>query len=307
MLGDRRGLVETLTNLGVLLRCVGSGARARSSFEEALAVSRALGDQAWEGRILNKLARLTFYEGDLLTARALHEEGIVNVRLAGNSWDVAIALGDLADVCHELGDDATAQRLYAESLKLWLGLGDERGVAQALEGFAILGFAESSAEQTVRLIATAQTIRERITEPSSPHRRATLEKLLDNARATLGATYDAVWTAGCAAAPADVAAEILADDPEIAAASPAPTSPAPTPPAIGRDSASDISIGLSAREREVLSLIARGLTNASIAEALVVSRRTVEWHVSNILGKLGLQSRSQLVVWARRHGISPTE
>ena len=69
-------------------------------------------------------------------------QGIAAVRQAGNAWDVAIALGDLADVRHALGDDAAARRHYAESLELWLELGDERGVAQGLEGFAILASAD---------------------------------------------------------------------------------------------------------------------------------------------------------------------
>ena len=45
-------------------------------------------------------------------------------------------------------------------------------------------------------------------------------------------------------------------------------------------------------------LIARGLTNRQIAEVLVIGERTVEMHVSNVLGKLGLASRAQVAVWA---------
>ena len=55
---------------------------------------------------------------------------------------------------------------------------------------------------------------------------------------------------------------------------------------------------LTPREREVVALLARGMTNREIAEALVISERTVENHVSNVLGKLGLQSRAQVAVWA---------
>jgi DNA-binding NarL/FixJ family response regulator len=55
---------------------------------------------------------------------------------------------------------------------------------------------------------------------------------------------------------------------------------------------------LTRRERQVALLVARGLTNRQIAEELVVSERTVEMHVSNILGKLDLTSRAQVAVWA---------
>jgi DNA-binding CsgD family transcriptional regulator/tetratricopeptide (TPR) repeat protein len=62
--------------------------------------------------------------------------------------------------------------------------------------------------------------------------------------------------------------------------------------------------GLTAREREVAVEIARGKSNREIAADLVVSERTVEYHVGNILGKLGLSSRSQVAVWAVEHGLA---
>jgi predicted ATPase/DNA-binding CsgD family transcriptional regulator len=61
--------------------------------------------------------------------------------------------------------------------------------------------------------------------------------------------------------------------------------------------------GLTAREREVAALIAQGKINREIAEDLVVSERTVESHVSNIMFKLGVQSRRQIRDWAREKGL----
>jgi len=60
--------------------------------------------------------------------------------------------------------------------------------------------------------------------------------------------------------------------------------------------------GLSVREREVAVLIARGLTNREIADELVVGERTIETHVSNILGKLELGSRREVARWAAERG-----
>ena len=60
--------------------------------------------------------------------------------------------------------------------------------------------------------------------------------------------------------------------------------------------------GLSVREREVAILIARGLTNREIADELVVGERTIETHVSNILGKLALGSRRDVARWAAERG-----
>jgi NarL family two-component system response regulator LiaR len=58
---------------------------------------------------------------------------------------------------------------------------------------------------------------------------------------------------------------------------------------------------LSPREREVLALMVQGLNNPDIAERLVVGRSTVKFHVSSILGKLGVQSRTEAVALAVQH------
>lgn len=62
--------------------------------------------------------------------------------------------------------------------------------------------------------------------------------------------------------------------------------------------------GLTPREREVAALIAQGKTSRELAAILVVSERTAEAHVSNILGKLGFTSRAQIAVWAVEHGLT---
>jgi non-specific serine/threonine protein kinase len=261
---------------------------------------------------MNKLARLTFYEGDLNAARALHEEAIATVRPAGNAWDVAIALGDLGDVLHAQGNDAEARRHYAESLRLWLELGDERGVAQGLEGFAILAAADARMERAVRLIGAARAIRERITEPNSPSRRNALERLLAAAHADLGPAYDPAWSSGSASSPAEAVAEAMADGESLRAVGGSRAVTIVTGSFGGTDVASPSTapaelVPLTDREREVVELIANGLTNRRIADELVVSERTVEWHVSKLLSRLGLQSRAQLALWALDQGILTAE
>lgn len=65
--------------------------------------------------------------------------------------------------------------------------------------------------------------------------------------------------------------------------------------------------GLTEREREVLTLIADGLSNQEVADKLVISVKTVERHRANILAKLGLHSRTELVKYAIRKGLIQVE
>jgi DNA-binding NarL/FixJ family response regulator len=62
-------------------------------------------------------------------------------------------------------------------------------------------------------------------------------------------------------------------------------------------------IPLSAREREVAVLIARGLSNREIAAALTITEKTAANHVDHILTKLDLHSRTQIAVWTVQHGL----
>jgi DNA-binding NarL/FixJ family response regulator len=62
---------------------------------------------------------------------------------------------------------------------------------------------------------------------------------------------------------------------------------------------------LTSREREVLVLVARGYSNREIADDLSISERTARTHVSNVLVKLGLTSRTQAALWAIREGLAP--
>ncbi len=73
----------------------------------------------------------------------------------------------------------------------------------------------------------------------------------------------------------------------------------PDPAAADEVSGWEGSEGLTAREREIAVLVARGLSNRDIAARLVISKRTVDAHVNHIFAKLGLSSRVQLTIWLR--------
>jgi CRP-like cAMP-binding protein len=82
--------------------------------------------------------------------------------------------------------------------------------------------------------------------------------------------------------------------------------PGPRPPAGARTRGGEAQVGastpLTPREREVATLIAKGLTNREIAAGLVVTERTAATHVEHILSKLGLRSRAQVAAWAAEQG-----
>ena len=73
-----------------------------------------------------------------------------------------------------------------------------------------------------------------------------------------------------------------------------------------REQAREVAL-LSDREKEVLVLVAQGLTNREIAERLIISENTARNHVSRILDKLGMSRRSELATFAERHGLPEKE
>ena len=75
-------------------------------------------------------------------------------------------------------------------------------------------------------------------------------------------------------------------------------------PARGPTVARGSGLELTPREREVAALVARGLTDPQIAATLAIGTRTVETHVANCRGKLGLATRAELAVWVVRHGVA---
>jgi DNA-binding NarL/FixJ family response regulator len=100
--------------------------------------------------------------------------------------------------------------------------------------------------------------------------------------------FAGAWAAGEALPLDEAIAEALAvDAAEVAAAPAAPAALA----------------GVTPREREVLRLLAEGRSDREIAAALFISRKTVGVHVSHLLAKLGVPSRTAAAAYAHRHGL----
>ncbi len=129
--------------------------------------------------------------------------------------------------------------------------------------------------------------------PHSPTERAYFEPALNGLRDCLGAEgFAAAWEAGRALSREEAIAEAIAVH--------APPTERSTLPAPGRSAAPH---GLTARELEVLRLLAAGHGNRAIGERLFISRTTVADHVANLYAKLGIGSRAQAAAYAHRHGL----
>jgi DNA-binding NarL/FixJ family response regulator len=75
-------------------------------------------------------------------------------------------------------------------------------------------------------------------------------------------------------------------------------------PEAAEPAAEEDSFGLTSRERQVLALLAEGATNREIGAALYMAEKTASVHVSRILGKLNVRSRTEAAAVAHRHGLS---
>src|SRR5262249_15455293 len=146
-----------------------------------------------------------------------------------------------------------------------------------LEDTAALALTEQQPEPAARLLGAAEALHQGIGAPVPNCRRAVFDRTLAALRAPLSQTaLERGWAEGRALAPDEALAGWSAAPPAQPAAAPLG---GPLPGS-----------ALTAREREVLRLLATGLTNAQIAAKLVVSPTTVNAHLRNIYGKLDVAS-----------------
>jgi DNA-binding NarL/FixJ family response regulator len=130
--------------------------------------------------------------------------------------------------------------------------------------------------------------------------RARQARWLAGAGRRLGpAARAAAQTAGRATAPPDAVAEALA----VARGVVPPAPPAAAAPRAAQHARGGLPRGLTARQAEVLRLVAAGQTDRQIAEALVLSEATVGRHLTNVYAKLGVSSRAAATAVALRAGL----
>jgi ATP/maltotriose-dependent transcriptional regulator MalT len=201
-------------------------------------------------------------------------------------------LNGFGNAALDLGDFTQAVALFQESLKLGSARGSLRQAASALEALGKVSAVTGQTRQAARLFGAATALRNEIGMPYTKSHAAYVEPVLISLQEALGAErYVAAWAEGQALSQQEAIAEALAIRAEVVEASPR-----------GRGSRCDTH-GLTARELEVLRLLAAGRSNQEIGEMLFISRATAERHVANIFTKLGINSRAQAIAFAHEHGL----
>src|SRR5579863_6390051 len=298
-LGDTWNRARSLVILARAYAAQGEYTRARELAEQNLVLSRALGNKGRMALALCELAHMRFLaQDDFAQAQALAEQSVATFQELGDRWSRAEVLLSFARVAASQGDLALARARYQESLAIACEIDAKNIIASALEGVAAMAAAQGEPRWAVRLWGTAQALRRAIDAPLPPVYRADYERSLAGARAHLGEkAFTSALAEGERLTPEQALAEAAQE-----LATPPPFDKVERLTVLPRGHVSIYPAGLTAREVEVLRLVAQGYTDAQVAEQLVISLRTVTTHLTSIYNKLGVNSRAAATRFAvERH------
>jgi predicted ATPase/DNA-binding CsgD family transcriptional regulator len=256
---------------------------ARERLNESLAMAREDGNSFRIAHTLNTL-------GDLLRLEQKYAEAAETYSLALELFleldaqrDQASLLSNLGFVSLRLGEVERAHRLFIESMAILQAQQNQPGMLECLIGFAATAVEAGRPALGARLFAAATAISGQPLVSAWKATQVEFEHFLAIARSKLA---DGEFVAEQAAGRSLSLQQALEYGQQLQFHTKA-LSPA-----------GELADLLTTREYEVAGLIAQGKSNREIAEELVLSKRTVEKHVANILSKLGVSSRTQIVRWA---------
>ena len=323
-LEDPEGITQSLILLASALTYQGNYIRASMLVEEGLAKARQWGYKDAIGDMLNIAATIAFFQGHYASARGLIEENLAHHRALEHKRGCAYDLSFLGQITLLSEHDHEASRaLIEEALALFKELGDRRGIAKAhyrlgyvafdrgdlvgarasfmqclailwevedtwliaasLEKLAQVALAQQQAAWAVRLSGAAEVLRKAAGVPVPPIERASYEYTVAAAHTQLGEkVFATAWTEGRAMTPQQA----------FAAREPMSEQRVRTMPKSAAKLLPIHPSRLTPREVDVLRLVAEGLTDARVAEELVLSPRTVSTHLRSIYSKLGIKSRA---------------
>ena len=214
-------------------------------------------------------------DGDLDAAYAAYDDALSTARTSADSGGVAVALARRARVARSRGADDQATNALAEAITAQAGHGDG-GLFSSLEALAGLTAEQGRATTAAGLFGAAEALRASSGSVRTPAEAADYAADL----ALLGtimtpAALDAAWTQGAAMSRDEMVALALRGRG-------------------ARDRPSHGWASLSPTERQIVDLVADGMTNREIGERLFMSDRTVQGHLSRVFPKLGVRSRREL-------------
>jgi DNA-binding CsgD family transcriptional regulator len=269
-----------------------------SLLDEGLALNNELGEKEGIANIHSLSAQLAFRQGDSSSACAQIEKSILLYREIGQRRALAESQAILAQIAFSQGERTEARVLYDESWEIAREINHMWLIAVCLEGRAGLAAEEDQLAWAVQLWGAADTLRETIRVPIPLIERADYERSIATARTRLGEQdFTVAWEAGRAMTP-EQAITSKGNAVIVPLATPASSSSSNYP------SASTFPAGLTAREVEVLRLVARGLTSGEIALELQISEKTVAHHLTHIFNKTSSENRAAVAAFAIRHGLA---
>jgi non-specific serine/threonine protein kinase len=303
-LGDQRALAMALVSVGRVARARGDYAAVRQYDAEALALFTAVGDDFWLARTRHHLGVTAFYEGDLTTAREHYEASLAIFERLDDDLGIVTLLEELGEVAYMQGDLMSATRLLRAALDLGHRIDDKDRVAMALAALAGVAAARGQAVRALRLGAAASLLNTATGLSNTPAWHANFNRWLEPARRSLDAASSAAAEAAGRSMTLDEAIEDALAGDDAPPDEPAPGALIGQPPAIPAPAhLSGAAALLTPREREVVALVARGMTNRQIAEVLAITEGTAANHIGHILNRLTLDSRVQVAAWAVENGL----
>jgi predicted ATPase/DNA-binding CsgD family transcriptional regulator len=284
-MNDHWGIASTLAYLGNVLYLLADSAPARLHLDEALALFRAMGQEWGIAFTLYGRGLVAVNERDLQAAQQYLEESQTRLRQLGDRRGLIRAVTGLAMVACEQERTIEARALLLEAMRLTREVGDQWSLTATLDVMAGVCARRKEVQLAARLCGAAEALRETLSVPLAPALRDQREPALLRIRTQLPrAAVERAWSEGRSLTP-EAAAELFE---------------AATLGATGKGASLD---ELTAREIEVVRLVAEGLTDAAIAERLVVSIRTVHAHLRSIYSKLDVTTRTGAVRRALEHGL----
>ena len=316
-LGDPVALAWALDSSALAARMSGRPEQSVILSDEAISLFRARGNVAGMAYATSSKSYASAELGDSAKGLALTEDCLRLFQEVGDKRGAALSFKDIARFATFAGDADRVIEPLRTALTMFLQLRDRfQGTIclEILAGVSMLWAAPALASDVacaaqtdgadeplldaVRLYAWADLVRAESGLDPPPEMRGAPERNIALLRKHLDeAAFTQAWAEGGAMS-FDEAVEYA-----LALTAPAAPEPRTRTASVGARAIEPDAMYLTAREREVAALIVQGRTNREIAEALVLSERTVDSHVRNVMGKLEVNSRAQVAAWAVQHGI----